>query len=97
MPIISGMPNPLFIESYALQATFCSQSSCQLVRSCQRSHRQRLQITEKDAKILEYLIDIREDPIKNEDGEDQEGFRLVFRFAPQEYFSNSKLVCSTPA
>ena len=56
-----------------------------------------VQISDKDAAILEHLIDIRDEQIKAKDGEVQSGFKLVFQFAPQEYFSNTELVTTHPS
>ena len=54
-----------------------------------------LQVTDKDAAILEHLQDITEEAHKGEDGEDA-GFRLTFKFAAQEFFTNSELVSPDP-
>lgn len=48
-----------------------------------------LQVTDKDEPILEHLTDIQ---VEYLDGEDETGFRLVFTFAPNPFFSNDKLV-----
>lgn len=63
-----------------------------------------LQITEKDEEVLEHLIDIQveelgspadghEEGDEEEEEEDEEcGFRLVFTFAPNDFFSETVLV-----
>lgn len=42
-------------------------------------------ITDEDAKVLEYLTDIRKENLEGKN------YRLVFKFAPNEYFTNQEL------
>jgi nucleosome assembly protein 1-like 1 len=42
-------------------------------------------ITDEDAKVLEYLTDIRKENLEGRN------YRLVFKFAPNEYFTNQEL------
>lgn len=59
-----------------------------------------MQITEKDEEVLEHLIDIRVEELGGapaaKEGEEEEeeecGFRLVFTFQPNEFFSETVLV-----
>ena len=47
-------------------------------------------ISQKDAEILGSLVDVRCEDILDEDG-DEEGYKLTFEFADQEFFSNKEL------
>ncbi|KAK9805870.1 hypothetical protein WJX73_010699 [Symbiochloris irregularis] len=55
-------------------------------------------ITEKDAAILEHLVDVQEEPLtplgqvpENQDDSLPEGFRLIFTFQPNDYFTETSL------
>ncbi|KAI3425788.1 hypothetical protein D9Q98_007763 [Chlorella vulgaris] len=50
-------------------------------------------ITDKDAEVLSYCTDVRCERFHEESGEDEEeGFRLVFTFRENPFFTNSQLV-----
>lgn len=59
--------------------------------TCPHAH---AQITEKDAPILQHLIDIQEEERETEiEGEEAPpGYRLVFTFSPNDYLTNTTLV-----
>ena len=50
-------------------------------------------ITDKDAEVLAFLSDVRGEElnVEGDDGDVLEGFRLVFTFAPNPFFSNREL------
>lgn len=47
-------------------------------------------ISQKDAEILAHLIDVRCEDILDDEG-DEEGYKLTFEFAKNEYFGNKEL------
>ncbi|GAB4823465.1 hypothetical protein N2152v2_010511 [Parachlorella kessleri] len=52
------------------------------------------QITEKDKEVLQYLSDVKVEQLERKEGggeEEEEGFRLVFSFRPNPFFSNEQL------
>lgn len=57
------------------------------------------QITEEDAAVLDHLVDVRSERFGTPAAEgevamtpEEQGFRLVFRFAPNPYFADAELV-----